>query len=172
MKTYDYKSGFRGNVPAQSVGDVLDLIEKRDGSISADAFVKAAKPVKSPIHNAFSWDDKREAALWRKRVARRYIRNTIQIERQTVPKSKPLIVKISERVNNPGVGYQSIEIVAADPDSFGRCLAELEGQISGIKITISALERAAKIENPKETDKVIALNRAFKSVDNVLRLFH
>lgn len=61
--SYGYK------VPAQKVGEALEKMEKRDGSLTVESIVNEARPKKSVLHTLFEWDDAKAAEEYRKTQA-------------------------------------------------------------------------------------------------------
>ena len=52
-------------VDADTVGEIFEQIEERDGILSASAVVDEARPEASPIHACFEWDDAKAAERYR-----------------------------------------------------------------------------------------------------------
>ena len=67
-----------GELEAQVVGEELDRLEKKAGSLTAEAVVKAATPKRSVLHRCFEWDDKKAANEHRLSQAR-YILRSIEV---------------------------------------------------------------------------------------------
>ena len=74
IKTYKPKPGaWFGKEKAQIYGERLSELEEKNGKITAHVIVEDAKNINSPLHDAFEWDDKKEAERWRIHKARRLI---------------------------------------------------------------------------------------------------
>ena len=87
---YAWKPGFRvGGLDAQVVGERLDAIRERDGGITAEAVVDDARPVDSPLHPAFEWDDSVAAEKYRLDQAR-YLIRAVVIQRPDVEEPRPV----------------------------------------------------------------------------------
>lgn len=67
-QNYAYK------VPAQKVGEALEQLEEKEGTLTVDNIVKAASSKKSVLHPLFEWDDKVAAAEYRKTQAGNVLR--------------------------------------------------------------------------------------------------
>ena len=170
---YKYRDAkFRSRVSAQSMGEIMDSIETPDGVVTPMALVNAARDEESSIHNLCTWDDAEEAEHHRRSVARRHIRQVVQIK--TVPaSSKEASVKsidiISERVHNPITnGYQKIEVITTSPELYTACLSEIDAQISALKRSIDRLEASAKTEMKDMDVGIVALHEAFRRVDDAM----
>jgi hypothetical protein len=75
-----WRNGFRTRVNADDALAVSLEIAERDGSVTPQAFVDAARPDDSPIHAGFTWEDAEAAERWRVTEARALLRNLVLIE--------------------------------------------------------------------------------------------
>jgi hypothetical protein len=102
----------------------LKKIQSKDGRLTADATVQAARDPKNPLHKAFEWDNTRAAHKWRLEQARTLIawaetKVRYQDREYTVPAYlRDPQVKPSEQ------GYRSIESIRDDPDDARAVLVE------------------------------------------------
>jgi len=174
MSNYKFKDGFRSKVNPQKFGEALDNIESlNDGVVTAKNVVNYARNDGSSIHNMCSWNDAEEAELHRENVARRHIRQTIEIiphdEKSATNDSTKKDIQISERVNNPVVsGYQKIEIVAADSESYTACIEAIDKNVAALNKSIKALEASARLNMNDNDVGIIALHEAFRCVDKAM----
>ena len=76
QKEYSWKVSH--GVPAQIAGEVMEKIEQRDGKLTKEAFLEESRPVDSPTHSCFEWDDGIAAEKFRLEQARHTI-NDIQV---------------------------------------------------------------------------------------------
>ena len=79
-------------VSAQIAGEELENIEKRNGSITPQAVVEAARPEGSALHNIFEWDNDKAAEQYRLSQAGSFIR---------------CIVKTAETENKKEITYRA-----------------------------------------------------------------
>ena len=94
---YKTKRGLPGNISAQVVGEYIEQIRKKSGSITPTMLVKKAKAKSSPIHNCFTWDDKKAGKLRRLDEARYLLRTIIiEIEAEEEPIITRAFVNISD----------------------------------------------------------------------------
>lgn len=70
MSAFAWAQGRRHPVKAQVVGEYLEEMEKRDGSVSARQVLREAKPEGAVLHPCFTWDDKKAADRWRLKESR------------------------------------------------------------------------------------------------------
>ena len=81
---YSWKDGFKANVKADVVGEVLEQLEQSESGITAQAFVDVSRPEDAPTHKMFEWRDEIAAEKYREHQARTII-NHITIRYETVP---------------------------------------------------------------------------------------
>ena len=83
-------------VPAQVAGEVMEKIEKRDGKLTKEAFLEESRPINSPTHGCFEWDDGVAAEKYRLEQARHTI-NDIQVKiiRDDTETDAPAFVKVT-----------------------------------------------------------------------------
>lgn len=62
---------------ARKVAEVLVCLAKRDGKVTPEAFLEAATPTDSPIHDLFEWNDTVAAVSHRLHQARQIVRSVI-----------------------------------------------------------------------------------------------
>ena len=73
---YQFKSGFRCNVPAQVVGEKIATIEATNGGhVVVSDLVEDAHPEDAPLHCCFEWNDSEAAERYREDQARQIIRS-------------------------------------------------------------------------------------------------
>jgi len=94
---YKAKRGLPGNISAQIVGDQIELLRKKSGTVTPNMLVAKAKAKSSPIHNCFTWDDKKAGKLRRLDEARYLLRMvTITIETEEEPIITRAFVHVSD----------------------------------------------------------------------------
>jgi hypothetical protein len=147
---------------AAQVGAVLDALTKRDGGVSPEALVDEARPLTSPAHKHFTWDDGAAAEAYRREEARHLIR-AIVIVRVAPPTSPKVTVTVPafESVTTAGERtYQPVADVMSKPS----LLAQVEPRFVA-DLTQMRARYAAYIETTEwahlrgfwaEVDSVIA----------------
>lgn len=74
MTAYKWRSGTRIKADAQAVGEQLyELQRLNDSRLTPRMVVDEARPVDSPLHPCFEWDETRAAELYREGQARQVI---------------------------------------------------------------------------------------------------
>lgn len=78
-KKFSWRSGYSYKVSADTVGGVLEDIEKRDGVVTSESFLDYSRPEDSSTHGLFEWDDSIAAEKYRKRQATQII-NQLEVQ--------------------------------------------------------------------------------------------
>jgi len=119
---------FQRLADAQSVGEALETIEKRDGALRPDVVVSEASDPESPLHGCFTWDDTEAARKHRESEARALIRS-IRIEvrikgqgKQT--RRKWINVTVDEGEEETHRGYVSINRLGRNEEASEAVVAE------------------------------------------------
>lgn len=83
---YSWKDGFRANVKADTVGEVLDTLRNSETGLTAKAFVDISRPEESVTHKMFEWNDSIAAEKFREQQARVIIGHiTVEYESVKTP---------------------------------------------------------------------------------------
>lgn len=75
MKEYAWRKHGVAGCSAQTMGEMIESIEKKDGSVTKKSLLDASRPEESPTHNAFDWDDSSAAEKYRLSQAGFFINN-------------------------------------------------------------------------------------------------
>ena len=70
---YEYREGWHPNVEANAVGEVMEQIEEKNGSVTSELFLEASRAEESPTHRVFEWNDGIAAEKYRLHQASRTI---------------------------------------------------------------------------------------------------
>lgn len=123
MTVYAWPSTARISVPAQVVGETIELIQKEDAQnlCTAESLVDVARDEDSPLHKAFEWDDPYAAEQYRKGQARELIRSVrvarLEDDALVVEEERQAFVSIRvETVNGPEHGYVAVTVALARED--------------------------------------------------------
>lgn len=136
MKTtlhYSYKPGRNLPIPATVVGGELERIRKaNDGILQPSTVVDEAKPKTSPIHGAFTWDQREAHEKLLLLEARRLITSVIVVKRQGDKKivHKIPYVSVGLPYNSESQGYVRIEDVRRNIDQRDFILSQA---LSGLR---------------------------------------
>ena len=115
VRKYSYRHGKVG-ASAQTVGETLERIEKRDGVVTKEAFLEESRPENSPTHNMFEWDDTVAAEKYRLEQSRMIIADVVvTVERESKPRKVAGYVNVTLGKHNKAE-YNSIGIAMEDTE--------------------------------------------------------
>lgn len=142
---YRYRRGNSFGVPAQVVGDELSRIESRDGGITPEKVVEAARPKQAPLHPAFEWDDGVAGELYRRQQAGQLIRSVYVVpeEEDEAPPS-PAWVSVIDSASSERQ-YVATPLALSDEEKRATVLADALAQLEGLRRRYSALQELAKV---------------------------
>ena len=142
MNKYEWKNGSRCSGNAQIVGEELDRIKAKAGSLTAETVVKAAKSKRSPLHRFFEWDDSAAAKAHRKDQARHLIRSvTIKWDTNT---EEPRVIRAFVNVASGGE-YEPIAVALSSEDIRARTLKQAYSELTALQRKYSDLEELARV---------------------------
>ena len=113
-KKYSWRAG--KSVSAQVAGEVMEMIEKRDGELTKEAFLEESRPEDSPTHGLFEWDDavaSEKYRLYQSRIAIQDI--VVTVVRQDEPKKIHAFVNTTIGKGNKA-SYSNIEVAMKEPE--------------------------------------------------------
>ncbi len=95
---------------------VQAIAKANGGLLQPDAVVEAARPVKSPLHRHFIWDDTKAAHQHRLEQARRLIRIIVEFSPVNLGKSTRVFVSLTPDRSFRGGGYRTLESVLSNEE--------------------------------------------------------
>ena len=105
----------------------LNRIEQRDGSITPENVVDAARPATSSLHKYFTWDNDEAAELYRRQEARKLI-HCVRVSYDSKDETKSVRAYVSMVSTNDegdsGRGYIGLARVLSDAELRSQMLAE------------------------------------------------
>lgn len=156
--TFSFRDGSRvRGVKPDVAGKELARIRKEHGGLEPATVVEEAKSPRSPLHNAFIWDDTKAAHEHRLWQARQLIRAVC-----IVPVDQPDLTPRAVYVHVPEQGsYQLVDVVVTTPDLFDSALAELKTKLESAQRSVDELLSAAnKLADPKRVQRAMAVGKA------------
>lgn len=112
--TYHWAAGYHAKVEAEKAGRALARLAK-DGELSAEQVLSAAKSERSPLHPVFEWDDTTAAHEYRLTQARTLTRSLrIVTAEHPEPERVYFHVKIVEGLD----AYVTSARVLSDPELY------------------------------------------------------
>lgn len=94
---YQFKPWARLKGDAQKVGETLESIREREGTLSPAAVVAEAKPKSSVLHDYFEWNNSNAAAKYREQQAAHLIRSIVVVTSEGVDIQAPVRAFVSIR---------------------------------------------------------------------------
>ena len=121
-----------GQIVASLAGDVV---------AQAEALVDAARPVTSPAHPYFEWDDGLAAEKYRREQAQYYVRS-IEVIHPEYHEPVRAFHNVCMTINDEKVrGYARLEIVESQEELLAQVIAEAKAELVGWKHRYSFYKR-------------------------------
>lgn len=164
MARYAWVPGSRIGVNAQVAGERLAAITvANDGSLTPAAVVDDARPPDSPLHPAFTWDDKVAAEKYRHVEARQLIRSVRVLETGEDGKVKPILQYVSVSASEEGRSYMTTARVFTDEELQERALQDALKALEGWRRRYEHLNELAPIFAAIERARMASLRRRPRS---------
>lgn len=113
-------SGYSYKVPAQVVGDELEQIEARNGAITKEIIVDAARPKDSVLHRIFEWDDAIAGENWRKQQAKMMLSALHIIVETKDENEQPQNISVRAYANATDEGTKRTAVYVFTPHAMGQ----------------------------------------------------
>ena len=133
--------------PAQVVGETLERIESRDGTITREAFLEESRPVDSPTHSCFEWDDSVAAEKYRLNQSSAIIRDikvTISSE-DTEPIVSTAFVNIMSNPTAQEAQYQTMAVAVSNLDTRQVILQNALDDLNKLRIKYRDLVELSRV---------------------------
>jgi hypothetical protein len=138
------------------ISELRTIAKMNDGLLKAKDVVEAARPVKSPLHSKFTWDDSEAASEYRLEQARRLIRTTIQyIEVGGENQSFRVFCSLTPDRENEGGGYRETTAVLANRRFRDQLLEDARSEMESFESKYARLQELAGVI--KEIRKALAV---------------
>jgi len=164
-KRYEWKpNAYISGVDAQSVGQELERIRRRDGNVTVDAMLEEARPEDAVLHGLCTWDDEIAGEKWRKHELRQVPRSL----RVITPDhdSYPAYVHIKVAQSNQGY-YQDTKVAVRNIDEYSLAFSSLSRLLNAVNSSLKDLERVASGGN---TDRDRERRALLHQVDQALKV--
>jgi len=122
-------------MPQTEVINELARINAMNGVLRASDVVEEARPVGSPLHHCFEWDDVEAADKWRLQQARQLIRYVVEMLPYDAPKFevRAYVSLTPDRVEKRG-GYRVMAEVLTSPSGRSQLLADALAELNRLKV--------------------------------------
>ena len=139
MNNYVYKKTayVQGGVKAQDAGEELERIQQFHGKVTPDIVVDEARPIDSPLHNVFEWDDEKAAENYRHSQARVLIRSIEVIKPEG--NTEPVFIHVQTEK-----AYLPSQTVVQDFDLFDSAKRAAEKRLDEATYSLQQLKLMAK----------------------------
>lgn len=117
MSSYIIQLNARAHIKGdrEAIVPALSALYKKNGVLTKELIVKAAKPKSSPLHGEFEWDDAVAADGYRK-IRAGYLITHIEITVQRTKKSAPVTHHMYVPVYDDEKTFLSVPDLMSDPD--------------------------------------------------------
>lgn len=153
-KTYTW-GAIQYPVAAETVGEVLEKIEARDGKITKESFLEESRPEGSVTHGLFEWDDQKAAERYRLVQAGKIIHN-LEVHVTVEDRPEPIQTKAVVSVT-PGrqekAQYASIETAFSHTDTREVVLYNARRELECFRQKYAGLQELAGIF--EEIDRLV-----------------
>lgn len=136
-KKFSWRDGYSYKVSAETVGRVLEGIEKKRGCVTAQDFLDYSRSETAETHSMFEWDDTVAAEKYRLGQSSKII-NQIEVKVVREPDDgKELtisaFVNVSPKAPAANATWVNIEKAHGDKDLWHRVMANAMGELKAFK---------------------------------------
>lgn len=146
----------------QLIGEELERIRQRDGSVTVDAALDEARYVHSPLHPLCTWDDGIAAENWRRDEIRRAIRS-IKVITPEREEYRAFVHCANPDRSEQGY-YQRAEVVVQNPDEYEVVFRSTTMRIGEAQRALSELKRVADLVKCDQEKRRSAVAKADKAL--------
>jgi hypothetical protein len=146
----------------EGVQSVVNEIFQQHGEVRPSILVEAARPVESPAHKGFEWNNKKAADEFRLMQARHWIRR-VEIIVEDRAERLVHVPKIAYEEDS-GIAekegyYKPISVVWDDEDEYQSALSSVKARVSAAKAAYEELKKKPikKAPDYRTADKGFAL---------------
>lgn len=137
------------------ISELRTIAAKNDGLLKPEYVVESARPVNSPLHTRFTWDDTEAANQYRLQQARQLIRTTIQyIEVDGKDQSFRVFCSLTLDRENDGGGYRETVAVLSNRQYKAQLLSDAQDDMRRFEERYSRLKELSLVI--KEIRKALA----------------
>ena len=141
---YKWKSASQIKCDAQIAGEFLSDIERTVG-LNPKNVVEASRPLESPLHNEFEWDDNIAAEKYRESQAS-YIIRSIVVDVEDCVTEQPICVRAFVNVKKEDQReYKPIQVVVKDKDYMNSLYESAMKELKAIQFKYQCVERLKHI---------------------------
>lgn len=128
-------------VDAQTAGEELDRIYKKNGKLDPSDIVEESKNKTAPLHDCFEWDDKVAAEKYRIKQAGDLVRCIVTVMNNENGK-EPVKVRAFVHVES---NYTPIEVVSSKPEMMDLLLKAAISELNSFQKKYSNLQELSRV---------------------------
>lgn len=138
---YQFREGFRVNLPASVVGETIERLKgESGGEVTPAQVVEAARPEAAPLHPALEWRDPVAAELYREHQARYIIRSySISFRDDGREVGRSIVANVRVVKDDRSVYVSSVE-AQRDEDLRAQMLDDAGRLVAGARDRLHALQ--------------------------------
>ena len=159
IQSYEFRNSGRTkySVDAQAVGEELEAISNKHGTLNPHVVVKSAERKSSPLHECFTWDDASAAEKHRLHEARMLI---------------GAVMVVTQHVDEPVRAFHSVKVTTSDggDDTSERSYVPLDIALDNDEYRQQILEQAARDLNTwrKKYGELRELHKFFSEAQRII----
>ena len=143
--TYQWSSGARIKIDPQTAGERLEAIRARKGGqLDRRDVLADARKTRSPLHQAFEWEDSVAAEQYRLMQAGHLLR-AITVVFEDAPQSEPIRAFVHVSKGDDDAAFTHISVALADADMKAQLLKQALAEIEGWRRRYAHLEELSII---------------------------
>lgn len=142
-----YKSS---KVSAQTVGEVFERLEERDGLLTKESVLEEARPEDSELHPIFEWNDTVAAEKYRLTQSAQLIRSLVVISEETKP--SPFVAYVNVSPGKKRSSFININAAMEKAESRQTVLNNALAELTEIQNKYNSLQELAELF--RELEKV------------------
>ncbi len=141
MTKYKWRSGQRYAASADVAHKEMERIRKQHGALTAPFLLDEAREKDNPLHEEFTWDNRKAAEQFRLGEARTLIRAIITVESADAPECNSYTLVSGDAAET--TDYKPSEVVVQSPDMFADAIGRLSGELESARKSVRDLEQLA-----------------------------
>lgn len=139
-----WMSGYRTSVKAEDAGLIMKKLES-EGRLTPQDLVEEARPIDSPIHKGFEWDDAKAAENYRRHQASIMIRAIVVRESEVIENGREDVSVKIFNLPEKGGSYESLRTILLDEDKAENLLARAKEELGYFRKKYSQIQRLSKV---------------------------
>ena len=139
-----WRDGYRTSVKAEDAGLIMKKLEN-EGRLTPKDLVDEARPIDSPLHKGFEWDDAKAAENYRRQQATQMIRSIVVRESEVIENGREDVSVKIFNLPERGGSYESLRTILLDSDKAENLLARAKDELRSFRRKYSQLQRLSQL---------------------------